>query len=193
MLLYVAFNGLWRPFKTHLELCLKNGDVVDATIKGAKGRRSSARTVLPLEGCVERVRVIGREERTNSEQLQYRFLLLALTGASPSSTTLFINRIWFPGAENPQGTKYDKNKNIYLSCDQILEKLNHSQKEIVGAMLSPTPQDSLVIAHGMSYPFQPLTTHANTDLIPQGLLERGRRPQLRQQQRYGYPVNCRAG
>ena len=93
--------------------------------------------------------MIGREERTNSEQLQYRFLLLALTGASPSSIPLFINRIWFPGAEITQN---DKNKNIYSSCDQILEKLNQSQKEIVGAMLSPAPQDSLVIAHGIVIP-----------------------------------------
>jgi regulator of nonsense transcripts 1 len=127
---------------------LKNGDVVDATIKGAKGRRSSARTVQPLEGDVARIRVIGREERTNSEQVQYRFLLSALTGASASSTPLFVNRIWFPWAENTQDTEYD---NIYLSCDhesQILEKLNHSQREIVGTMLSPAQQDSLIIAHG---------------------------------------------
>jgi hypothetical protein len=97
--------------------------------------------------------VIGREERTNSEQVQYRFLLSALTGAS-ASTPLFVNRIWFPWAENAQGTEYDKK--IYLSCDhgsQILEKLNHSQREIIGAMLSPAPQDSLVIAHGIVIPF----------------------------------------
>jgi len=133
---------------------LKNGDVVDATIKGAKGRRSSARTVQPLKGDVARIRVIGREERTNSEQVQYRFLLSALTGASASSTPLFVNRIWFPQAENAQGTEYDKN--TYLPCDhesQVLKKLNHSQRDIVGAMLSPAPQDSLVIAHGIVIPF----------------------------------------
>jgi len=96
--------------------------------------------------------VIGREERTNSEQAQYRFLLSAFTGARASSTALFVNRIWFP--ENTQGIEYDKS--IHPSCDHaspILEKLNHSQREIVGAMLSPAPQDSLVVAHGIVIPF----------------------------------------
>jgi hypothetical protein len=103
--------------------------------------------------------VIGREERTNSEQVQYRFLLSALTGAT-SSTPLFVNRIWFPRPEKTHDTEYDKN--IYLSChheSQILEKLNHSQREIVGAMLSPALQDSLVIAHGIVIPLQQLVTH----------------------------------
>jgi hypothetical protein len=103
--------------------------------------------------------VIGREERTNSEQAHYRFLLSALAGASASSTPLFVNCIWFPQAENTQGIGYDKN--TYLSCDhesQTLEKLNHSQREIVGAVLSPAPQDSLVIAHGIVIPFSTVGT-----------------------------------
>ncbi|KAI0274107.1 P-loop containing nucleoside triphosphate hydrolase protein [Russula aff. rugulosa BPL654] len=135
--------------QTHLELCMDNGDVVNATIKGAKGRQSSARTAQPLKGDVAHIRVIGREERTNAEQLQYRFLLSALAGAGASSTPLFVNRIWFPRADNTQDTGYDKN--IRFSCDhesQTLQKLNNSQREIVGAMLSSAPQDSLVIAHG---------------------------------------------
>ena len=134
---------------------MKNGDVVDATIKGAKGRLSSARTKQPLKGEVAHIRVIGREERTNSEQVQYRFLISALAGASASNTPLFVNRIWFPRADNTQGTEY-YDKNNYLSRDhesQTLEKLNYSQREIVGAMLSPAPQDSLVIAHGIVIPF----------------------------------------
>jgi hypothetical protein len=112
--------------------------------------------------------------------------------ASASGTPLFVNRIWFP--ENTQGRKHDKT--IYLSCEhasQILEKLNDSQKEIVGAMLSPAPQDSLVIAHGIVILLQPLVTHTDVDVITQGPPERGRQLQLPQQQRYGYPVNCRAG
>jgi hypothetical protein len=136
--------------------------------------------------------VIGREDRTNSEKAQYHFLLLSLTAASASSTPLFVNRIWFP--KNNRGCKHDKT--IYSLCEhasQILEGLNDSQREIVGAMLSPAPQDSLVIAHGIVIPLQPLVTHTDVDVITQGLPERGRRPQLPQHQRYGYPVNCRAG
>jgi len=108
-------------------------------------------TALPLKGDVNRIRVIGRAERTNSEQAQYRFLLSALSGANASNTPSFVNHIWFP--ENTQGIEF--NKNIYSSYDhppQILEKLNQSQREIVGAMLSPAPQNSLVIAHGIVVP-----------------------------------------
>ncbi len=134
--------------------------------------------------------MIGREERTNSEKAQYHFLLLSLTTASASSTPLFVNRIWFP--KNTPGSKPDRT--IYLSCElRILERLNDSQREIVRAMLSPAPQESLVVAHGIVVPLQRLVTHTNVDVITQGLLEQGRRPQLQQQQRYGYPVNSRAG
>ena len=135
--------------------------------------------------------MIGREERTSSEKAQYHFLLLALAAASTSSTPLFVNRIWFP----MQGSKHDKSIYSSESCEhpsQILERLNDSQREIVCAMLSLAPQDSLVIAHGTIVPFRPLVTHT-VDVITQGLLERERRPQLQQQQRYGYPVNCHAG
>jgi len=139
--------------------------------------------------------MIGREERTNSEKAQYHFLLLSLTAASASSTPLLVNRIWFP--KNTRGSKHGKHdKTIYLSCEhasQILERLNDSQTEIVGAMLSPAPQDSLVIAHGIVNPLQPLVADTGVDVITQGLPEQGRRPQLPQHQRYGYPVNCRAG
>jgi hypothetical protein len=135
--------------------------------------------------------VIGREERTNSENAQYHFLLLSLTAASASGTPLFVNRIWFP--KNTHGSKHDKTILSSEHASQILERLNGSQREIVGAMISPAPQDSLVIAHGIVIPLQPLVTHADVYVITQGLPERGRRPQLPQQQRYGYPVNCRAG
>lgn len=121
--------------------------MVNATIKGTEGRRSSARTARPLKGKVARIRVIGREERTNSEIAQYHLLLLSLTVAS-ASTPLFVDLIWFP--KNAKGSKRDKT--IYLSCEhapQILESLNKSQRDIVGAMLSPAPRDSLIIAHGI--------------------------------------------
>ena len=143
-------------------------------------------------GKVASIRVIGREGPTNSEKAQYHFVLLSLTAASASTTPLFVNRIWFP--KNTQRSKRDKT--IYLSSEhasQILERLNDSQRQIVGAMVYPAPQDSLVIAHGIVIPLQPLVTHTDVDVITQGLPERGRRPQLPQQQRYGYPVNCHAG
>ena len=137
-------------FQTHLELLLTNGDVVDATIKGARGRQSSARTEQQLKGDVARIRVIGCEERTNSEQAQYHFLLSSLT--ETSHTPSFVTTIWFP--RKARGTEH-RDEGTRLLCnhasqnDSILARLNGSQRKTVGAMLSSAPQDSLVIAHGI--------------------------------------------
>lgn len=149
-------------------------------------------TERPLKGEVARIQVVGREGRTNSESAKYHFLLLSLTVASASSTPLLVDRIWF--SKNTQKSKHDKT--IHLSCEhasQILERLNDSQRKIVDTMLSPAPQDSLVIAHGIVIPLRTLVTHIDVDIITQGLLEPGRRPRSQQQQRYGYLVNSRAG
>jgi len=159
--------------------------------KGVNGRCSSARTERPLKGDISHIRVIGREERTNAEQAQYRFLLLSLTTAR--LTPPFVNIIWFPG--NAQGIKHD-DEEIDISCHQtyhILNNLNDSQRAIVRAMVSTAPRDLLVIAHGMCTLLQLSLTHANTDVIAQGLLEQGKQPQSQQQHRYGYPTNGHAG
>lgn len=115
-------------------------------IKGAKGRSSSARTERPLRGDVSHIRVIGREERTNAEQAQYRLLIRSLTVAHRIPP--FVNIIWFPG--NIEGIEHDGETT--LSCGhsfQILKGLNDSQRGIVHAMLSTASRDSLVIAHGV--------------------------------------------
>ena len=115
-------------------------------IKGAKGRSSSARTEQPLKGDVSHIRVIGREERTNAEQAQYRLLIRSLTVARRIPP--FVNIIWFP--ENIEGNEHDGETN--LSCGDSFHDLkdpNDSQRGIVRAMLSTDPQDSLVIAHGV--------------------------------------------
>jgi regulator of nonsense transcripts 1 len=94
--------------------------------------------------------VIGREELTNSEQAQYHFLRFSFTDAR--RTPPFVTAIWSPGKAQEIEHHDDE---IHLSSDhasKILEKLNNSQREIVGAMLSSAPQDSLVIAHGIVIP-----------------------------------------
>src|SRR5579863_10030578 len=114
--------------------------------KGAKGRCSSATTERPLRGDISHIRVIGREERTNAEQAQYRLLLRSLTAAR--SPPPFVNIIWFP--RNTKGIKGNREPNLlWQQSSQILKDLNDSQKGIVCAMVSVTPQDSLVIAHGI--------------------------------------------
>jgi hypothetical protein len=114
---------------------------VNANIKGAEGRCSSAMTRQPLKGDVTRIRVIGREERTNAESAQYQFLLFSLR--VKRKAPLFVNIIWFPG--NSQGIERDEEINLSYRHAQ---KLNSSQRQVVGAMLSTDPQDSLIIAHG---------------------------------------------
>jgi hypothetical protein len=90
--------------------------------------------------------VIGREERTNAEQAQYRFLLRSLTVAR--RTPPFVDIVWFP--RNTQVIGRDEESILSRGqSNQILENLNDSQRAIVRAMVSTTPQDSLVIAHGM--------------------------------------------
>ena len=128
----------------------------------AEGRTSSARAGGPLKGEVSRIRVIGREERTNAEQAQYRFLLHSLTAARHIPP--FVNIIWFPG--NAQEIESDEE--IDLSCglsSQVLKILNDSQQEVVRAMVSTAPQDLLVVAHGMRAFLQLSFIHSNTDVI----------------------------
>jgi hypothetical protein len=103
-------------------------------------------TLRPLSGDVSHIRVMGREERTNAEQAQYRLLSFSLTITRRPPP--FVDIVWFPG--NTQVIERDEES--ILSCGQsiqILENLNNSQRAIVRAMVSTTPQDSLVIAHGM--------------------------------------------
>lgn len=114
---------------------------------------------MPLKGEVSRIRVIGREERTNAEQAQYRFLLHSLTSAR--HTPPFVNIIWCPG--NAQEIESDGE--IDLSCgqsSQVLKDLNDSQRDVVRAMVSTAPRDLLVIAHGMCT----LLQHRSRTLIP---------------------------
>jgi hypothetical protein len=103
-------------------------------------------TERAFKGDVSRIRVIGREEHTNAEQARYRFLMFSLrvTLHVPS----FINAIWFPG----EAQLLERYEEVGLSRGhepRVLDKLNESQKVIVGAMLSTDPRDSLVIVHGI--------------------------------------------
>jgi hypothetical protein len=109
----------------------------------------------------------------------------------------FVTTIWFPG--KAQGIeRRDEGTHLLRDhgsqSDSILEKLNNSQRNIVGAMLSPAPQDSLVIVHGIVITFFNLwPAHTDANVTTQGLLERGKPPRLPEQQRYGNPLDCRAG
>jgi hypothetical protein len=159
----------------------------------SKGRFSTAKTNrhLNLKAGVSTIRVIGREERTNSEQAQYRFLLHSLT--TTRHPPQFVDIIWFP--RNTQGINRDGEiaDLPWAQSIQFLRNLNNSQGEVLRAMVSTAPRDSLVIAHGIPVFLQRSFTYTNADATAQGLLEQGKQPRLPPQHRYGYPIKYLAG
>jgi hypothetical protein len=161
--------------------------------KRAKGRYSTATAERPfnLETGVSNIRVIGREERTNSERAQYRFLRHSLT--TTRHPPRFVDVIWFP--RNMQGIKRDGEiaDLSWIQSPQFLRNLNNSQREVLRAMVSTAPRDSLVIAHGILILLQRSFTHANADATEQGLLEQGKQLRLPPQHRYGYPIKHLVG
>ena len=135
--------------------------------------------------------MIGREERTNAEQAQYRFLLHSLTVTR--HPPLFVDIIWFPN--NTQGiNRSEQLADLpWVQSFQFSRSINNSQREVLRAMVSTDPQDSLVIAHGILFLLQLSSSHVNADMVAQGLLEQGKQPRLPPQRRYGYPMNYLAG
>jgi hypothetical protein len=173
---------------------LENGDVVTASPKGVNGRRTSASVEGKFTQAdkVKHIRVIGREEWTNAEEARYRFLksFLNNTRNIPS----FVKIIWFPTNKRRAQSRYDGRAGSSLcNASHLLMQLNNSQQEVATAMLSVSPRDSLVIAHGIPY------CHCNwfppADGIPtaQGLREQERRLQLPLPRQHGYIVNFLGG
>ena len=116
---------------------------------GAKGRSSTARIGGPdkLKGGVSNIRVIGREERTNAEQAQYRFLRHSLTVTRHSP--LFVDIIWFPRNTQEINRDEDIADLPRIHSFRLFTNLNNSQRAVVRAMISTAPRNSLVIAHGI--------------------------------------------
>ncbi|KAI0251231.1 P-loop containing nucleoside triphosphate hydrolase protein [Lactifluus subvellereus] len=104
--------------QTRLQLHLDNGDVV----------RQAPSVLTAAADKVTHIRVTGREERTNAEEARYRFLRSSLNNIR--NIPSFAKIIWFP------------------RMNDVLRFLNDSQREVATAMLSISPRDSLVIAHG---------------------------------------------
>ena len=164
---------------------MDNGDVVNASVKGVYGRRTSASVegTFTKANKVTHIRVIGREERTNTDQARYRFLrsFLNNTRNIPS----FAKIIWFPTNERGAQSRHNRRAGSSLCNVSHLLKLNDSQREVATAMLSISPCDSLVIAHGTLY------CHCNrfppADDIPtaQDLREQERRRRLPLRRQHG--------
>ena len=122
-----------------------------ANAKRADGRRTPASAARALTDKIARMQVIGREEATSAEKARYHFLRFSLT--TPRTLPYFVKTIWFPG----KNKRVHHNRRAERSSPKasLFEKLNSSQREVATAMLSVSPRDSLVIAHG-AYNIQPL-------------------------------------
>ncbi|KAH9856811.1 hypothetical protein C2E23DRAFT_721458 [Lenzites betulinus] len=94
-----------------------------------------------FRGGIERIRVIGREELTNSELAREEFILMLLQGLLPSLVeSPYIRLVWFPTSH-----MYPR-KHSVRPVDDRFQTLNASQKQVVAAMIAE--DEPLVIVHG---------------------------------------------
>ncbi len=103
-------------------------------------------------GGIERIRVVGREESTNSEVARDEFILQLLQGSISSLTeSQFVEMLWF-SSNTPQQPYFSTAPYAYYDS---FSKLNPSQKEVVGAMWSP--YEPLVVVQGTYYTLRDVT------------------------------------
>lgn len=137
-----------------MEIHLKNGDVITARPKRAQGRFTLVVTTQRLTDGVNRIRVVGREDRTSAEKARYKFLESSLTRSHRRDIPFFAKAIWFPKyLKGHSGRQDAKTGPSFGNASQLLKKLNNSQREVATAMLSVSKRDSLVIVHGIIYHF----------------------------------------
>lgn len=90
------------------------------------------------------VKVVGRQDPTNSEKAQNEFLLLVMQGGRTLRGSPFIRMVWFP-----QWKLLDVDPIIVASQDADLIvnriQLNESQRAAVHAMVGASP---LIVVHG---------------------------------------------
>jgi hypothetical protein len=138
-----------------VELHLENEDVVVTKPNRSHGRRTvmSAATGQGLTGRVNRIIVIGREDRTCAENARYQFLASTLTRSHRRRPVpFFVDVIWFPKKLKGQSGRQDAGTEPSVGkASYLLEKLNDSQRGVATAMLSVSTRDSLVIVHGILY------------------------------------------
>ncbi|KAF8994635.1 P-loop containing nucleoside triphosphate hydrolase protein [Cyathus striatus] len=111
-----------------------------------KGKTTTIRPMskATFSGTAESVRVVGRQEPTNSERAQSELLLLLLRGEKDLRTSFFTRTLWFP---KWKGIKYNRDADCGYFGNVLLSNihLNPSQWCAAEAMISGTP---LVVTHG---------------------------------------------
>lgn len=113
--------------------------------RGAQGRTTTIGFLgARLTGELQSVRVVGRQDLTNTEKARDEFILLVLRGQRSLQESQFIKLLWFP----PSGSRR-RRKPITVDDTKLilipLQSLNESQSRVATAMISDRP---IVIAHG---------------------------------------------
>lgn len=99
-----------------------------------------------MTGSLQSVKVIGRQELTNSEKARDELILLLLQGQKTLRNSPFIRSVWFPRwkqLKNRDGSADVSQAEARALTQQM--GLNPSQQEVGLAMVSGPP---IVIAHG---------------------------------------------
>jgi len=100
-------------------------------------------------GNLQNVKVIGRQELTNSEKARNEFLFFILTGQKDLRGSTFIQQLWFSRTD-PTSLPFNPVQldSKLVESFALRERLNDSQRDVVRAMVGPK---LLVVAHGLSF------------------------------------------
>ena len=124
-----------------------NGREYVGSAKGVKGKTTNIKCKEgKMTASLQSVKVIGREELTNSEKARDELILLLLQGRKSLRNSPFIRSIWFlrwKKLNNRDGSADVSQAEARELTQQM--GLNPSQQDVGLAMLSGPP---IVIAHG---------------------------------------------
>lgn len=114
--------------------------------KHAHGKQTRITLQGHISGTIESVRIVGREELTQSERARDEFVLLVLREERNPRESSFIEYLWF---SPPAIISKDQGISAMVPLvDPYIRGLNDSQRGVVGSMLHE--DIPLIIAHGKS-------------------------------------------
>ncbi|KAJ7767924.1 P-loop containing nucleoside triphosphate hydrolase protein, partial [Mycena maculata] len=134
-----------RVRRSHQVLIMTNtsGQEFPGRADGAQGRVTDIKFhSAALTGELAAVRVIGKEELTNSEKARDEFILLALCGELKVTDARFIRLLWFLGPEQRRELTAPA---TLPTIDTRVSGLNASQMRTLAKMISNMP---IVISQG---------------------------------------------
>jgi regulator of nonsense transcripts 1 len=122
--------------------------------RGVKGRRTTL-GALNHSGQIQSIRVVGRQDPTNSERLAEFLLLCVLQGKKTFQKSPFIRLFWFPHWKTfrpPADSAASREEIVRRVLDSA--QLNPSQEEVVRK--AQTNERVLVVHGAYSYILSPI-------------------------------------